>query len=66
MKIDFFTTERLAELWGYVKMLMEGIAPGIMIVSAISAVGFLIGIVVKAYRQSSKEDDDDDIEFRHY
>jgi len=66
MKIDFFTTERLTELWGYVKMLMEGIAPGIMIVSAISAVGFLIGIVVKAYRQSSKEDDDDDIEFRHY
>lgn len=67
MKIDFWSNSRMSEFWGYVKMLLEGVSPGILLVVALASVGLLLGIVVRAWKQSSKDDDDnDDIEFRHY
>lgn len=65
--IDFYSTENLNLFWEYVKGLLQTTAPGVMIWFALVSVGLLLGIIVKAWRQSSKEqEDDDDIEFRHY
>jgi hypothetical protein len=65
MSIDFWTTENMGDFWGYVRMLLETVSPGVMLWTAVAAVGILIGIIVAAFRKSSK-DEDDDIEFRHY
>lgn len=59
MQIDFLNSVNLGLFWDYVKMLLEGVAPGIMITFAVICVGFLIGIVVKAWKQSAKEEDPD-------
>lgn len=63
-----FLTGSMDVFWGYVGMLLSGISPWIMLVTAISAAGLLIIIVIKAYKSSEKDDqhDDDDIEVRHY
>lgn len=65
MEINFFTKETIGELWGYLRMLLEGVSPGVMIVSAIAGVGLLIGIITSSFRKSSKENDDE-IEIRRY
>lgn len=67
-KIDFYTTDNMNLFWEYVKGLLSTAAPGVMLWFSVVCVGLLLGIVVKAWKQSSKEhdDDDDDIEFRHY
>lgn len=64
MEINFWDSSNMSEFWQYVRMLLETAGPGVMIVFAITAVGFLIRIIVKAFRQSSEEDDDYEIE--HY
>lgn len=66
MKIDFWSTSSMGEFWGYVRMLLEGVSPGIMLTFAVVAVGLLLGIIIKAWKQSSKETEDDDVEFREY
>lgn len=66
MEIDFWSADNMGEFWNYVKMILEGVSPGIMISVAVAAVGLLLGIVVKSWRKASKDEDDDDIEFRHY
>lgn len=70
MEIDFFNSSNLALFWDYVRMLLEGVAPAILISVAVAAVGLLIGIIVNAWRKSSEDqlhdDDDDGYEVRHY
>lgn len=67
MSINFWTTENMGQFWSYVKMLLEGISPGILMVVAVVAVSLLLGIIIKAWKESSSDQDkDDDIEIRHY
>lgn len=67
MKISFFTAENMNEFWGYVKVLLSAISPGIMLVTGTVAVGLLLVAVIKAFRKTDEEEkDDDDIEVRHY
>lgn len=67
--IDFFNSENMMLFWDYVKMLLMGVQPAILISVAVVAVGLILGIVVKAWRKSSDDqlkDNDDDYEIRHY
>jgi hypothetical protein len=66
MEINFYSTENLALFWDYVKMLLSATAPGVMIWFALVGVGLLLGIVVKAWKQSAKEEENEDIEIKHY
>ena len=66
MKIDFFTDARLSEMWGYIKMLLEMVSPGVMIFFAIATAGILIGIIANAFRQASKKQDNQDYEYQEY
>lgn len=66
--ITFWTDSNMAQFWENNKMLLETIQPGIMLVTAISLLGLLIGVIVRAVKKSDDEDDDDhrDYEVRHY
>lgn len=64
--MTFYTDERLAQLWDFVRQLLQMTSPGVMIWFAIVAVGLLLTIVVNAWRKSSSDRDEDDIEIRHY
>lgn len=66
MEINFFTAENMTEFWGYVKMLLSEISPGVMLVTSTAAVGFLLVIIIKAFRKSDEDENNDDIEVRHY
>lgn len=66
MQIDFFNSTNLSLFWSYVKMLLEGVAPGVMIAFAVVCVGFLLGIIVKAWKQSSREEEERDYDYREY
>lgn len=63
MQIKFFTEARLSEMWGYIKMLLEMVAPGVMIFFAIATAGILISIIAKSFKQASKEKDDHDHDY---
>lgn len=67
--ITFSSAENMSIFWGYVKMLLSGVAPWIMISVALAGVGMLLVIVIKAWKQSAKgqeNEEDDDYEVRHY
>ena len=67
MQINFFNSANMTLFWSYVKMLLQGISPGIMLVTGTVAVGFLLVIIIKAFRKTDEEKkDDDEIEVRHY
>lgn len=67
MKITFWNNQTINEFWEYVRILLEGISPGILISVAIVAVGLVLTIIVNAWKRSSKDlEKDDDIEIRHY
>jgi hypothetical protein len=66
-RIDFYTPERMTEFWGYVQGLLETTSPGVMLWFSVVAVGMVLGIIVKAWKQGSKENnDDDDYDIHHY
>lgn len=66
MHIDFWTNQNMGEFWGFVKMLLETVQPGVMLVVAVAALGLLLGIIVKAFRKSSGDTEDEDVEIRRY
>lgn len=68
MEINFLNDANMTEFWEYAKMLLSTAAPGVMIWFAVVGVGLLLGIVVKTWRESAREqqEDDDDIDYRHY
>jgi ABC-type amino acid transport system permease subunit len=66
VKIDFWSDNTMTEFWGYVRMLLEGVSPGIMLTVAVAAVGIMVGIVVKAFKSSSEDEEDEDYEVKHY
>jgi hypothetical protein len=64
--LDFFNADNMNLFWEYSKSLLSTAAPGVMIWFAIIGVGLLLSIIVKAWKDSAKDKDDDDIEFREY
>lgn len=67
--ITFATPANMNIFWGNIKTLLGFASPWIMIAVAILAVGMLLAIVVKAFRDAAKDDDpekQDDYEMKHY
>ncbi len=65
--INFWTNARMLEFWENVKMLLETIQPGIMLTFAIVVAGLLLGIVVRLFKKTEKQEDtDDEIEIHRY
>lgn len=64
--INFFNTENMGLFWEYVQSLLTTAAPGVMLWFAIVAVGLVLTMVVKAWRESQKEDKDEDYDYREY
>lgn len=55
----FFTGERLADFWYYVKWFLFLIAPIVMIWAATELVGRIIGVIKSAIGNDKDKDDDD-------
>lgn len=65
--IVFYTPERMAELWGYIENLLSMVSPGVMIAVAIIAVGMILTVVVRAWKEAAApKEQGDDIEIRRY
>jgi hypothetical protein len=64
--VNFFNEENMGLFWGYCKSLLSTAAPGVLIVLAVMGVGMLITIIIKAFKEATKEDKDDDYEYREY
>ncbi|WP_208592324.1 hypothetical protein [Gracilibacillus suaedae] len=65
--ITFWTNESMSEFWGYVKMLLETIQPGIMLTVAIVLAGALVGVVVRSFKKTEDDENNDrDYEIRRY
>lgn len=65
MSIDFWTADNTGQFWGFVRMLLETIQPGVMLMAAVSGVAILITIIVKVFRRGSEEKEED-YEIKHY
>ncbi|CDQ42111.1 hypothetical protein [Virgibacillus salexigens] len=73
MRVDFWTNQNMGEFWGFVKMLLQSIQPGVMIVVAVAAAGLLLGIIIKTVKTANDDeverrsvDDGEDYEIRRY
>lgn len=66
MSIDFWSNDNMGTFWGFVRMLLELVQPGVMIFVATLGVGLLISIIVKAVRKADKDEEDEEIEVRRY
>jgi hypothetical protein len=66
MEINFFNATNMNLFWEYTRMLLKTASPGVMLVFAVIAVGWLLTIIIQTFRNSTKDDDDDDIEIKHY
>lgn len=55
----FFTGERLADFWYFVKWFLFLVAPMVMIWIASEVVGRIIGVIKSAIRNDKDKDDDD-------
>jgi len=66
MAITFATPENMDQFWSFVKTLLSFASPWVMIAFAILAVGFLLVIIVNAWKNAGREEDEDEIEVRHY
>lgn len=62
-----FLQDNMGTFWDDVKVLLTAISPGIMVVFSVVAASLLLGIIVKAWRDSTKEpEEDEDYEVKHY
>lgn len=65
--IVFYTPERMAEFWGFVKTLLSMVSPGVMIAVAIIAVGMILTVVVRAWKEAAApKEEGEEIEIRRY
>lgn len=67
-EINFLNSDNLSLLWSYVGTLLRAASPGVLISFAIVCVGFLMGIVIRAWKESAspKSSEDEDVEIRRY
>jgi hypothetical protein len=65
VEITFFNEENMALFWEYSRMLLKGASPGVLLVFAVVAVGWLLNIIIQSFKKSAK-DDDDDFDIKHY
>lgn len=63
-EIDFANAENMQMFWDFTKSLLKTASPWVLISFATVAVGWLLKIIVDAFR--SGNDDDDDYDIRHY
>lgn len=64
--LTFFTAARMAQFWEYVKALLEVVAIPVMIVLAIVAVGYLLGIIISSFQATDKKKDESDYDYEEY
>lgn len=63
----FFTSQRLAEFWEMVEGLLKLASPSVLIFVAISAVGMLLLLVIRAFKKgANSQDDDKDYDIKYY
>ena len=68
-EIEFFSSERLAELWEIFASLVKFASPGILISVAFTAAGLLLTFVVIAFRKGANTDEDErerDYDIKYY
>lgn len=64
---DFFTKARLKEFWDMVGGLLKFAAPSVLIFVAITAVGMLLIIAIKAFKKGAdSEERDKDFDIKYY
>lgn len=64
---EFFTSARLKEFWSMIEGLLSFAAPSVLIFVAISAVGMVVTLIIKAFRKGANSDDDDkDYDIKYY
>lgn len=66
MSITFATPGNMNTFWGFVQTLLGFASPWVMIAVAIAAVGLLLLVIVNSFRKAAKDEDEDEIEVRHY
>lgn len=67
LKMDFFTADNMNIFWGYVKSLLQAVSPGVMLWTALSAVGLLIPIIIKTFKKTDEDEDKDkDFDYKEY
>ncbi|PAF20062.1 hypothetical protein CHH49_18115 [Terribacillus saccharophilus] len=67
-KITFWSNASMGDFWGFVRMLLSGISPGIMITVAAAAAGMILALAVRIFYWARKENEreDEDVEYRTY
>jgi hypothetical protein len=65
-EINFYSAENMQLFWDYTQSLLKTAAPGVLIWFATIAVGWLLTIIVRSFRQGNNDDDDDDYDIKHY
>lgn len=66
-EITFFTDARLSEFWDIVAGLLKFASPSVLIFVAITAVGMLLTLAIKAFQKGAdSEDDDKDYDIKYY
>jgi hypothetical protein len=70
MPTTFFTAERLAEFWEYVKWFMLFNMPIFMICMGVLVAGLICDMIIESVQtakdEHGKKNDDDDIETKYY
>jgi hypothetical protein len=64
--VNFFNEENMTLFWEYCKSLLSTAAPGVLIVIAVMGVGMLITIIINAWKEANKKEQDDDYDYREY
>ena len=62
-EIEFFTSERLSELWEIFANLIKFASPGILISISFAAAGLLLTFVIIAFRKGVYDDDEKERDF---
>lgn len=62
----FFTPARLREFWDMVAGLVKLASPMVLISVAMTCVGLILVLAIRAFRKGSESDDDRDYDIKYY
>lgn len=67
-QIEFFNESNMLLFWGYLGMFLKVVSPALLISIALSAVGLLLLVIVRAVKKAyfDEPEDDEDYDIRHY